>query len=269
MHERRTGILLAAAATTGLGLASAAQAVTIDFDTQSDFDNNFSAPETAGEVAWSADTGIGGVAGRLNSTAGTQDGETAWYNTAFDLDDGPLTVSVFFRAIAYTDTTASRIAVGLAEDFASPGSSNLRDNSLVQVRLLKNNATTGVFQIRDAEPGATSTSGVTLTDGNWYRISLTVEKGDDVNTFDITASLEDWGADGLTDPGTAIATASGTRTRSAFYTGDDVDPLYVGFMGQNAGGGTDAFDNFTIVPEPAALGLSALGALTLLAGRHR
>jgi hypothetical protein len=63
MHERRTGILLAAAATTGLGLASAAQAVTIDFDTQSDFDNNFSAPETAGEVAWSADTGIGGVAG--------------------------------------------------------------------------------------------------------------------------------------------------------------------------------------------------------------
>jgi hypothetical protein len=248
-------------------VGSASQAVIVDFDVQSEFDSQFTVSGTSGSVSWSNAAGVAGASGRVDTPLTTGQNASMWYDSAFDLDDGPMTASILFRGIAYSDTSASRIIVGLVDDFSDPVTSNLRDNPLVQARIIKGAAQLGRLEIRN--DGVAYPTDIPLVTDHWYRLSMTVAKSAMPDGFDMTASLEDWGVNG-TDTPISIRTISNTRVYAPFYTGTDVKPLYVGFLGQNSGGGTDAFDDFTTtIPEPGALTLSAIGAMMLLVRRRR
>ena len=225
--------------------AVSANAVTIDFDQESDFTNNFTVADDNGGITYSTDPGVGGVSGRLNTAVPTGNGDTLYYDGVFDLNNGPITTSFFFLADAYTNNGEfSRIALGISATEA-----NLQGNVEAQARLLKsNNTNTAVFQIRDANPGATSTSDVSLTENHWYLFSATYSVSATANSYDITASLDDYGTTGTTFAST-IATASGTRTQGSLFSGGDALPVNIGILPQNAGGGAEALDNFTAIPE--------------------
>lgn len=260
-----------------LSTAAWCSAVLVDFDSESDFSSTFNVIQegAAGTTTYSSEAGVGGTAGRINTTGiTTASGEGIYTKNQVDPDDGTFSASFYFLAAAYIDADISRIALGL-----SPDSANLRASSEVQARLMKNGDTSATFEIRDAGNGTVSgntftevtTTGVTLADNHWYKFSATFSTYGS-SSMEVTASLIDFGTDGLTQ-GLTIATAHGARSDPTDFgnTGLKV-PLNIGILAQNDGGGAVAIDNIDIpaaaVPEPATLALFAVsGSLVLLVRR--
>ena len=248
-------------------------ATLVEFDNSAEFTSNFNVIEegAAGSTTYSTDAGVGGTAGRVNTTGiTTVSGEGIYTKNQVDPDDGTFSASFYFLAAAYTDTEISRIALGL-----SPDSANLRASSEVQARLMKNGDTSATFEIRDAGNGTVSgnlftevtTTGVTLTDDHWYKLSATFSTYGS-SSMEVIASLIDFGTDGVTQ-GLTIATAHGARSDPTDFGNTGAKfPLNVGILAQNDGGGSIAIDNIdvpvTVVPEPATLGLFGISGIFVL-----
>jgi hypothetical protein len=255
----------------GAGVVLAAlwvQATLITLDSESDFTSNFNIIDSAaaGTVAYSMTAGVGGAAGRVNVSVPTTSGKGIYTSTSIDPDDGTISASFYFLASAYTDNTASRIALGL-----SVASKRLSDNAEVQARLIKTNAVNGAtLEIRSAQTGSTNTTGIHLVDNKWYKFSVVfaVTGG---SSFQVNATLEDYGTDGTAFIG-SVGTASGVRTSPTdFISGSDRLPVYIGILAQDSGGGAKALDNIdvpTAIPEPASLSLIMISAAGLFFARH-
>jgi len=241
----------------------------IEFDSASDLSSNFDIIEqsAAGTISYSNDPGIGGIAGRVNlANITTGSGKGLYTVGQVDPNDGPFTASYFFLGEAFTTNTATRIALGL-----SPDQANLSGNTEVQARLLKNGSTDAEFEIRGAQAGDTTTTGITLTDDHWYEFSVTFSTFG-TSSYNLVASLVDYGTSG-TVMGATIGNASGTRTApSDFFSGGNRVPLNIGILAQNDGGGAVALDNVSVpasaVPEPASIALLLLGGGYLVLGRR-
>lgn len=234
-------------------------AVFFNFDTSAQFTDNFVSTSGTGTIAWSSSAGVGGVEGRVNTAVPTTNGKTSFYNQTWDPNTGSLEVSFLFLATAFTDTTASRVAVGIAEN-----QTNFQGNSHVQARLIKSGSTTATFEIRDATGGGTTTTNISLDDNDWYSMTMTVDIAS-ATSYAVEASLYNLGASG-TDTPVLVGTASGIRNVPTFFTSGVADPVFAGFMVQNAGGGGQAFDNVSIgiVPEPSAIAGATFGILGLM-----
>lgn len=223
-------------------------AETIGFDSEGDFTSNFVVIEegAAGTTTWTTGIGVGGTSGRID-LAGitTASGEGIYTTNSVDPDDGAITASFYFLASAYTNTDVSRIALGL-----SPDQVNLRASSEVQVRLIKNGDTNATFEVRDGGNGTVSgntftevtTTGVTLTDNHWYKLSATFSPYGS-GSMEVDTTLVDYGTDGAT-MGATIATAHAARVAPAdFSDAGDRLPLHIGILAQDEGGGAVALDD--------------------------
>ena len=188
-------------------------------------------------------------------------------NGTYDLNSGPISVSYYFLAQNYTAVNTSRVALGLSYDQTSFVSA-----SRGETRLIKSGAaaTSATFEARGST-GGSSASGVTLTNNNWYLLTVTYSLSATLNGLDISSTLQDYGATGIEIP-SLVASANGTYVNASFFTASGsgvAKPLYVGMELQNVGGGGIALDDLTInsVPEPKPLALLGSALLCILMWR--
>lgn len=247
----------------------------ITFDNASDLTGNFTevAEGSAGTYDYSTAAGVGGTSGRVDANGIINTSGDGLYTIAqVDPDNGPITVSMYFLAQAYTGTGGgSRVALGLSYD----NSLNMSGNVLAQVRLLAAaNASAATFEVRSAKNDSAgqkiSTTGVTLVEDHWYKMEATFSVWG-TSSMDVIATVTDYGTDGVT-LGSIIANAKAGVTTTAFVADGDRLPVYVGTLLQSDGGGAKAMDNMVApvaVPEPATLGLFVFSATgILLVRRH-
>jgi len=260
-----------------VGVTTLTANVTTEFNSPSDVSSRFDTIDSgaAGSIDYSTDAGIGGVAGRVNlADIGDASGKGLYTVGTVDPNEGGFTSSFFFLAEEYTTTTPSRIALGL-----SPDQTNLRANSEVQVRLIKNGATNGTFEVRDSKNDSggdnINTTNVTLVDNHWYLFSVDFSNFAS-GSMNLDASITDYGTVG-TVAGSVIATAKAGRAvpPDDFLDSGTRVPLYIGILAQNDGGGALALDNINmpntaVIPESNNFALLAsLSSLAFILIRRR
>jgi hypothetical protein len=264
-----------------LSLAAPAWALTPISD---DFSVNTAANYTTpvGRTAFTYDgvsAGIGGVAGRVNvpfQTGGTDGNATFDHTTSIGNfgTDTTFTLSYYFlTGVIGTGTgNLTLAAIGLGDTpsnlLANPGGA-----AALHVDLRRNSsspATGSQYALRFKSDDGTltplSATYATLTANTWYQLTLQVDLTA-VNQYLLTASLKNWGADGLTGGATLITHSLSVSNTNFAPT----DLLYAGFFGRNSGSSDSrvvAADNFIVIPEPASVWL-ALGAMVGLALRRR
>jgi len=155
----------------------------------------------------------------------------------------------------YSNNTADRFLVGLM------GPSGAANYSTVQFAAL------GGLASRQS----LSSSNMTLTAGNWYKLSFGLDF-DGTNTWAITGlSLDDYGTTGSTLVGNMGTLGTINLNPTAF--GVNLDTATGGafaYFAGNRGRGIDMLDNLSAtVPEPAPWGLIALSLTTVVVFRRR
>ena len=255
-----------------LGFSQAYAQLTLNFGDSADF-VLLTSNGSAGAVTWSADSGVGGVSGHVAVSLTVNQANTMYYSNAIDPETYALTASYYFLADAFTaNSNVSRIALGISTGTTD----NLSGATApIMARLIKNaNATSATFEIRSAAAGFNNTTGVTLTDGNWYKLTAAFTPNATSDNYSVSATLEDYGSDGLTFQ-SLVASASGTRnSATTFFSSGEALPVYFGFMAQDNGGGAIAIDNLTVpgtaaIPEPSAAAWLTGGAVLALGIMHR
>lgn len=264
MHGR----FISAAVLAGvLAAAGAAQAdILVDFNGDaSDFTSNFNGP--AGNYAWASTVGVNGTGGL--DVVNASGSPLAWYTAdTFNLDNAP-TVSMFFKLKDNASNEHRALGLGFAKANGSSVLLGVRANVTaaegLRFRYEYPNSATGTAL------GFDSGTYDNLIIGNWYKLSVTVADLNNANQFDLSAMLQDYGTDGTSLVGTVRTLAPITLTSGD--TGfSDLTSVYAAFRADDTRG-ADALDNFavtlpTAIPEPASVGLLALGGLALL-GRRR
>ena len=164
------------------------------------------------------------------------------YRTGFDPLAG-ITTSVFFRYENLSPLPPGGPS-GLIGFSGSPTSLNYGDGQSHFWAEFYNDSRLNIFNAGDF-PAGNNLIGTTTPPGfgNWLRISLTeLYLGN--NRFQLSASVENYGATGMESP-TLVIAGSITVTNSLAAA----DPsVFAGFMGYY---NVSAFDNFSVVPEPA------------------
>ena len=225
-----------------------ARADTVNFDnyispTDNDLRNHFNSADTQ--------TTSGGITGGAVQAPGG----ASIYRTSFDPLAG-LTTSVFFRYehLSPNPPGGPSGGVGFTGSAASfvwgDGQSLFWAEFASDDRLIILNK--DVFPIIRANLiGTTAPPGF----GNWLRISFSeLYLGN--NLFELSASVENYGATGM-EPPTLLVAGSVTVTNSLAAADPSVFAAFSGYYN------VSAFDNFSVVPEPATIHIIAFGALLL------
>ena len=266
--------LLAAAA----NLASAQ--ISLDFSASSQFDltpttGNFTASSgTTTQFTYSGTAGVGGGGGISVSTdAG---GVNYNHNTAYALSAGSTyTISTFFKTNAVTGTTANQVAaVGLVGTTAGEFGTGAVPSLSMSLRW-PGSGTAGSVQLAVANNTGSNTNTLqstsfTAATNTWYKLSVSITKTATVNTFSVSGSIEDWGADGTSLSSSVRSFSAQTFSNSALYADAD---LFAGFFARQTGGNPiqmQAVDNFSVIPEPSSFAaIAGLGMLGFAASRRR
>lgn len=252
---RRT--ILTVAATAALAfVTSATHAAVINFEGATDFADNFTENKNT-KLFQTTESGNGFV--RLSkSTSGTDSG--AWYGTGLSstwpkyLTD---TVQVDLRFAVFTGINPAILVRsttdGNGSGIAARISSLAADSIGFQLKYNAQAASTAGTVFNDQ---TISLASGTLSTGTWYTFKLEQKAGADP---EFKASLLS---------GSSTIATTGWQ---AFTTNDTYNAAGFVSFGANNGstGGNLDFDNFTIVPEPAALTLLGLGGLMMLRRRSR
>ncbi|MFQ5490388.1 MAG: PEP-CTERM sorting domain-containing protein [Phycisphaerae bacterium] len=266
------------------------QATIIDYNTPGDLAANFSLNHNGAGNMY-AETVAGGLGGSgainplpsidgVHTTAAFSPNAFGFSNTA-----DSVTVSQFALRQPHNTTFGinfSFMQLGLLADVTDRLGISSAPDAYLSLRVLSDPTvsdarvflqsevkTSGSGRIQDVIAGQTAD----LIAGNWYRFSTTFENVSATEVL-ITGALEDWGADGLTLASTvleltslnpqSLVNMSGLTGTSAL--GDS--SVWAGWRGFDRGG-ADLFDNFSVVPEPAAIWLIGLGAVTALRRSRR
>jgi len=264
-------VILAMIVTLGTRLASADLPVYLFNDGQTDFNSQFLTTSVGGLLPW--DTGGINATGGVNNTGYLQtdsvDQAALWsigYNWATGTE---LPMSVYFKARVTAGQTGAGEGIRVGIDASSGGVLNggqylafgLEDGSASDNEQLT---------VTSRESGTTTTkSGTDLgvcTNDNWYEIRAAITKKATAGQFTLVLSLYDWGADGVTG-GSQVGsswTLDGTGAAAGLSTLWNATDAYYGFRAAVASGrGVRGLDNFATMPEPALLGVLALGGLWL------
>lgn len=287
MQSRMRNSVLAVAAVM-MAISAAAQGAAlvgpIDFDSQTEFDNTFTA--LSGGIGWnSADDAGFGLGGYVSAARTTNIHDSMVYNT----DSAPGGASdVFSASGGFVIDMDARIAVAaraVGIYFLGTSATN-RDSkhwAMLQLNRTDNNMDRGTFwtgRDMDSNSGGTNSSGsidqnTSLTLNQWFHLRLTVQlvnsdtqvqvslKGYDSQTlFDATTLKYDSGTYTFT-VGDSLTAASeiGASTFSSDSLEVGIDNFAVYALGQEP-------TSLALIPTPAALP-AGLALMTTLALRRR
>jgi hypothetical protein len=281
-------------AVTLAALGALARADTVDYNTPGDLAAKFKLNNQTGTGGFvQVDTGGIGNSGAVDITAGpasTQD-VTAIYNVqSYDLNNGPIRLSQAVKVATQYTNGDRLLQLGLIDDLAAnhqlnggtPAVADFISGRIFPTAAPAAGATTGPF-VWQVQAGQSTAGAATATSngpnsaafnlilGDWYQFTVDITKNATPNSFTLTGTLQDLGADGLT-PGATMTFGpepSPTTNTAEIYNDTTV---YGSYRGHFSTGGADLYDNFSItqpVPEPASmLALAAVGALGLIRRRR-
>lgn len=245
-----------------------------DFGAVTDITGNFNV-NGATDYAWNSTAGVGGGAGLAG--AGTNAASYIYNGSSFDLSAGAITFSVDFTVNYSNGNNRAVGQLGVVGDSALQFTS-VADMYFVSTRLSTVSGTNDTWQLQvnsksllPLNSGITTSpigSNFTLTNGEWYRHELTINRSATADQFLLSGSLTSLGASGTT-VGSVIASYSDVSVTNALVYADS--SVFGGFRSRGTEG--PKLDNFSIsvVPEPstyaAMLGLAAV-ALALLRRRR-
>ena len=258
-----------------LTVSASAQAATIAFDSAPEFTGNFtvlSANSGQDSMAWSASSGVGGVAGRLQITAQNGFDSTALCNTAsWDTGNSSstsfLTLSMFFLTPSpNTGTDGAAAQIGFSESLTN----SFLTGNIISARVRSSgSAGNYVLEGRYSNSGSfanvNATSAFSLSNGTWYRLATSFY--DNGTGFTYSAVLENWGSGGNSFSGN-VTSINGTMAQTSLLTDGQA---YAGVRTFSNSGVAVALDQFSVavVPEPGTAALGAVAALALLSRRSR
>jgi hypothetical protein len=266
---------LALASLFALGVGASAEAAinySNDFNTAGTFASDFTqnGPNAGNLFQNSAGTGLNGTnAVDLTNNANDATAILTAAGQVGALDSGTdgYTLAGFFRnQNGITGGSAVGIfQLGLGSDTSTAFnggstflSARVRRDGTVEFQTGANGTTVGTG-------AAVSTSATTLVDGNWYYLTVTLNRTSTQDTFSGTAELYNATSAGVIGSQLTNATSS-TLVNAAMYADNSV---YAGFRAAGSSGnslsGANLVDNFSVVavPEPASLAMLALGALAV------
>jgi hypothetical protein len=298
MRNKRAMVLAGLGFMAAGGAAIAAQ---VNFNNPDDLANNFTINVQTGASTLTGYPGYlqtpnGGVgdSGGVDVTAGpsaTLDSTAIYNKQSFNPVDGKITLSEFVK-VQSTQTGDRLLHLGVIDDLASDRRMNgggAAHADFISARMSPSvntvaGATTSPF-VFTAQSGqsdgtlATTTTtsansaAVDLTLGNWYQFIVDVLRSDTPNTFTVSGSLQDFGADG-SSAGQIFSFAAQNLTANTADMYNDTS-VYGAWRSHAAKGGADMLDEFSVtqaqvaVPEPASVGLLGLAALSLVGRRRR
>lgn len=202
-------------------------------------------------------------------------------NGSFDFSTvgSTVTVSHFFLRQNATNliTNFSVPQIGILTDNTELFGNNEAGNSYASLRLLSStsNATDVFIQTEIKAGDGTRQSNTipgtaTLTAGNWYKFSTTLENLS-ATQVKITGALEDWGTTGTSFVSTILQLGSADPLSTVAFAGTDLvlgdSTTWAGYRAF-AEGGDALLDNFSAVPEPASAVLALLACGWLTRRRH-
>lgn len=245
------------------------RATLVDFNSTGDLTNNF----TWAAASQYDERSAGGVGNSGRVSVGTAFNVEASYDqgtvTFADVGDSTST-SIDFQ---WTSLTGSGDFKTVMLGFTDvPGGDRLNGAHSVAVRTVPGSADTINLQIGVSSLWETDSTAITLTDGNWYRLSTTwtrIAPTASDPRFTVNVELLGLGADGTES---AVSLSSYELSRNTAYLNGTVYQEFTAVNGY--GGGATSLDNFSTtivpVPEPATIGLFVIGTLGLrLLQRHQ
>ncbi len=290
-RSRAFAALATAACAGTLLFASPARGVLVELDTTAEYTNGTGTATTPGTgnfnesgatsyldaLTWSGSNGVGAVAGRLDVNTPTSGGNTdttatyAGAGSSFDLTiDSPHTTSVFFLTSAATTITGVIPAqVGFSELNNQPFLTGVGQDWVTAAVVTTG---TGTFNLRGrfANNGTqgenNATANFSLASSTWYKLTGTFT--DAGSSFNFSAALDNYGADGTAYVSTLASIVGGSLAQTSLSTTDT--EAFGGFrVNANTTNQIVALDNFELIPEPSTglMVLSGLGMLTLFRRR--
>lgn len=268
------------AALLGLvGTSAQAQTVSLDFNTPGEYTGNFGNPNSSINMTESATSGVSGGGGLLNNALG--DGNSIYNAGSWDFSQVGDTINLSVMGfIAGTTSSGGKFQLGLV---ASPSIGFAGANGVFGSFRLQSSSTAGIYQIQSQvdSGGATTVNGAfssafALNVNDWYQFNVSfVNTGS--STYNMSATLFDYGTSGLTQVGSDVLVGAGYNSLTSVSGGAGTlaanAAVTAGWrVGTPVGVGVTAIDNFSAVeaaPEPQAWALLGLGLLTLLGARKR
>lgn len=258
-------------ATVVFSVGSASAQIVHSFESQTEIDKHFLI--TSG-IFWTGGTAFnpsGGV-GNSGYLATTSVVQSAAHNQAIRLAVGDtVTLSIYFKArVSGASPGGSSIRLGLGnETNATLVSGTFISASIGGGATSERSLLTLVYRPTRIETLKGVDLGV-LTDNHWYQFTATYKKTSTVGVFDVSISLHDWGANGMTG-GTLVGSSNLSSTGlTDLYNSPE---LYVGFGGasNSSFNGIRGFDNFSatglstsLIPDPSTYAaLLSSGILSL------
>lgn len=197
----------------------------------------------------SADPGVGGAPGKLLSANRGDQGQTLHFSVGrVDIVAEPVTVGVKVQCATDADAYPgpARIVLALSGGgrenlVSSPGKLGMR---LFRETSPENTDTPWRFQLVNGFSTRDIGEPFALEPGHWYGMRGSFDASKDGKTVKFTLRLQDLGPDGKTPKGLSRE-VTGTTPALDFY---DVRDAAIGLLGQHAGDGAVAFDDFMIAP---------------------
>lgn len=260
--------------------------VTMDvaFEDPGELAGNFSFIGVTGQNRYTQTTGTGtGNSGAVDFTAVSTDATTALFSLqSFDFSElgSTLQISMFVLATPINGGVSGLVGnlnnfleVGFSANdttgfgMATPG------NHFMSVGMVPSNTSGNSYYVYDRianVSGGSSTRNLTgnpnpleLTPGHYYKLTgeftnLGVDPQQPTIgiSFLVTATLDDYGADGMSNLGIIFSRTETSYTGSNGTLGND-NAVWAGFMGSSANG-ADSLDNFSVtgpatstIPEPS------------------
>jgi len=254
-------------------VVSSAQAGLVDYNSPGDLAANFSINHNG-----AANRYLEAPSGGLNGTravdiAQTIDAEhaTAVYNQRsfrLSLPGDRIRVSQFILRRDALISVTPFMMMGVLSDSTErmdQGGDNTSSYASLRIMPSSTNTATDIFLQTETKVNGGSrvrtTPGITgsLVAGHWYLLEAVFEYSSTSDLL-VSASLEDWGTVGNALQSTVLTM---TPTLIALSGVDQVNgdaTVWSGYRGFREGG-SDLFDNFSAVPEPATIALILAGAL--------